>query len=107
MINFTPDELELARIHQANAAAYNPEWFNLFPSIFQIFTALMVLLGICVIGKFFWMLVYEIRFGLGDEYITGKLTKQEKEWLKEKYPLFWKAFYNQHIKWRFEKWLRK
>jgi hypothetical protein len=97
MINFTPAELELNALHQARAAPYNPEWFNLFPSYPQIFTALMVLLGIYAIGKFFWMLVYEIRFGLGDEYISGKLSKQEKEWLKEKYPLFR----------RFTKWLRK
>lgn len=67
---------------------YTHGWFNLHPSLAAILTGIMIMIGIYVIGKFFWMLVYEIRFGLGDEYISGKLSKQEKEWLKEKYPLF-------------------
>jgi hypothetical protein len=97
MITFTP----------ANAAPYSNEWFNLFPSPFAIFAAFFIMIGFIMLGKYFWMLVYELRFGLGDEYITGKLTKEEKIRIKEKYPLFWKTIYNQNIKWRIEKWRQK
>jgi len=96
MINFSPSELELIRLHR-EAPVYTNEWFNLYPSLYALLAGFVIMVSIYMLGKFFWMIVYEWRFGLGDEYISGKLTSQEKIWLKEKYPLFR----------RFKEWLRK
>jgi hypothetical protein len=77
--------------------------FDLLPSIDKLFTAFFIIMGIWVIAKYFWMVVYEVRYGLGDEYIRGELSKQDKIDLDNRYPLFWKAFYNEHIKRRLKK----
>jgi hypothetical protein len=73
-------------------------WFNPYTPVWNYFIALALIAGFFMIGKYFWMLIYEIRFGLGDEYISNKLTPEEKRWLKQKYPLFGK-YNKEKIKW--------
>jgi len=77
--------------------------FDMFPSINKLFIAFCIILGLWFCSKYFWMVIYQWRYGLGDEYLRGELSKQDKIDLDNRYPLFWKAFYNEHIKRRLKK----
>lgn len=54
-------------------------------TLYSLFQAVFISLGIWMNLKFCWMIYYQIRFGgnTGDLYITGRLSKEDKRRLKE------------------------
>ena len=52
-------------------------YYNTFriPTISSFFSAVFFVLGIIVIGKLFWMVVYEIKYDKGVEYLKGEFKK--------------------------------
>ncbi len=57
---------------------------NLFPNPVNFIHALFIILGIWLDSKLFWMCIYQLRYGgnTGELYITGRLTKEDKDRLK-------------------------
>jgi len=49
-------------------------------NLYDYFQAFFIICGIWVIGKFFWMIVYEIKYKMGDEYM-----RFGKEYVVKKY----------------------
>ena len=54
-----------------------------FLTISNLLTAFFILCGMFMVSKLFWMFWYQLKYGLGDEYLSGKLTKEDKEKLRE------------------------
>jgi len=50
------------------------------PSLYNYFQAIMIIAGMYVNAKLFWMVVYEFKYGTGEEYLIGgkKLAIQYK-----------------------------
>lgn len=54
---------------------------------YTIFTAIMIILGLFLISKYMWMVIYQIKYGsdYGERYIKGLISKEEKEELKRRF----------------------
>jgi Ni,Fe-hydrogenase I cytochrome b subunit len=48
------------------------------PTISSFFNAILFVLGVIVIGKIFWMCVYEIKYNKGFEYLHGEFKRPKK-----------------------------
>lgn len=48
---------------------------NLIPSPYNLFQAFWIILGFYLDAKLFWMLVYEIKYRKGEEYLKGEYKK--------------------------------
>lgn len=48
---------------------------ELIPSFYNIFQACWIIAGMYVDAKLFWMIVYEVKYGKGEEYLTGDFKK--------------------------------
>lgn len=57
---------------------------DLTPSPYKLFSAFWIIAGFWLIGKLYWMTIYQWRYGedYGERYITGKISKEEKERLR-------------------------
>ena len=48
------------------------------PSLSNFFAAIMIILGMYMNAKLFWMVVYEWRYGKGEEYLRGDFKNANK-----------------------------
>lgn len=51
---------------------------DLIPSGYNLFTAFWIIAGFWLIGKLTWMVIYEIKYGKGEDYINGKFKRKTK-----------------------------
>lgn len=55
-------------------------------TFYNIFQAIMIILGFWLDAKLMWMCIYQYRYGgnYGERYIKGLIPKEEKELLKRR-----------------------
>lgn len=57
------------------------------PPLQNIIEAVIIAASMYMLSKFFWMAYYQAKYGgdMGDRYIRGQITKEEKLALKRRY----------------------
>lgn len=58
---------------------------SVLPPVNNLITAFFIICGLFVVAKLFWMFWYQLKHGLGDEYLSGKLSLDDKKRLKKEF----------------------
>jgi hypothetical protein len=58
---------------------------SILPPYYNFIFAFFIICGLFMLAKLFWMVWYEIKYGLGDEYLSGKLTHADKLKLRKEF----------------------